>query len=67
MNGRRDPKGDVVTFAVRERDGRIEVLVPGAAGLSHHPRPGPPGVAPSGHGRRGARRPLLSDARADLG
>ena len=29
MNGRRDPKGDVATFAVREVDGRIEVLVPG--------------------------------------
>ena len=27
--GRRDPKGDVATFAVREVDGRIEVLVPG--------------------------------------
>jgi phenylpropionate dioxygenase-like ring-hydroxylating dioxygenase large terminal subunit len=32
MNGRRDPKSDVMTFAVRERDRRIEVLVPGAAG-----------------------------------
>ena len=29
MNGRRDPKSDVATFAVREVDGRIEVLVPG--------------------------------------
>ena len=26
MNGRRDPKSDVATFAVREVDGRIEVL-----------------------------------------
>jgi cholesterol 7-desaturase len=30
MNGRRDPKSDVATFAVRERAGRIEVLVPDA-------------------------------------
>ena len=28
MNGRRDPKGDVATFAVREVDGRIEVMAP---------------------------------------
>lgn len=27
MNGRRDPKGDVATFPVREVEGRIEVLV----------------------------------------
>lgn len=30
MNGRRDPKSDVATFAVRELDGCIEVLVPDA-------------------------------------
>jgi 3-ketosteroid 9alpha-monooxygenase subunit A len=28
MNGRRDPKSDVATFAVREVAGRIEVEVP---------------------------------------
>jgi nitrite reductase/ring-hydroxylating ferredoxin subunit len=27
MTGRRDPKGDVPPVRVRERDGRIEVLV----------------------------------------
>lgn len=29
--GRRDPKGDVATFAVREVDGRIELFVPDPA------------------------------------
>jgi phenylpropionate dioxygenase-like ring-hydroxylating dioxygenase large terminal subunit len=32
MTGRRDPKGDVGTYAVRESDGRIEVLLADPAG-----------------------------------
>jgi phenylpropionate dioxygenase-like ring-hydroxylating dioxygenase large terminal subunit len=32
MAGRRDPKSEVVAFAIREVDGRIEVEVPGAQG-----------------------------------
>lgn len=32
MTGRRDPKSDVGTYAVRESDGRIEVLGPEPAG-----------------------------------
>jgi vanillate O-demethylase monooxygenase subunit len=31
VKGRRDPKGDVVSYAVREVDGRIELRLPGPA------------------------------------